>query len=199
MKLNVRDRWENSCLYCGQAGHHIQHCSLRPPIHPTTSGNQVSHSQLVSLYCSFKCNAFALPIILQFSGLIFALTAIISSGAAGNFINQETVTQLNIPMEPLPKPRKIQVIDGGPIVFITHRTLPLLLQAESSSRIYISLFITKSPKSPLILGLPWMEIHNPRLSWSAKQLNLLLLSSLSFTSRANHHCATRYYHHWESQ
>lgn len=115
--------------------------------------------------------------------MLFAFTAIIDSGAAENFIDQETVTQLNIPMEPLPKPRKIQAIDGGPIGggFITHRTLPLLLQVGALHQEYISLLITQSPKHPLILGFPWMEIHNPQLSWSDKQLT-------RWSSFCYHHC-----------
>ncbi len=32
------------------------------------------------------------------------------------------------------------------------------------------LFVFQSPQTPLILGLPWLEKHNPCISWSERQI-----------------------------
>ncbi len=34
----------------------------------------------------------------------------------------------------------------------------------------INLFVFQSPQTPIILGLPWLERHNPSISWSERQI-----------------------------
>ncbi|XP_053499602.1 uncharacterized protein LOC128619445 [Ictalurus furcatus] len=72
--------------------------------------------------------------------------ALIDSGVAGNFIDQETILQYNIPVRPLSTPRHVQAIDGAPIGdgLITHY--------------------------PVVLGLPWLEHHNPQISWNQREI-----------------------------
>lgn len=80
--------------------------------------------------------------------MLSVLTALIDSDTAGNFIDQDTVTQLNIPVQPLQQPCKIQDIDGAPIGrgTISHCTEPLSLQIGALHKESITLYITISAK-----------------------------------------------------
>lgn len=110
--------------------------------------------------------------ILQYSCVSSMLTMLLDSGSAGNFIHQVTVHHLNILTHPLEQPRKILAIDGGPNGegLITHCMQPFPLQVRVPHHVHVTLLVTISAKHPMILGLPWLEKHNPIISWSGKQV-----------------------------
>lgn len=91
------------------------------------------------------------------------LTVLIDSGAAGNFIDQDTVNQLNVPIQTLQQPCKIQAIDGGGGT-ISCCTEPFSLQIGALHKESIMLYITVSVKHPIILGLSWLNQHNSLIS-----------------------------------
>lgn len=95
---------------------------------------------------------------------------LIDSGVAGNFIDQNPVHRYNIPVCPLIQPHKIQATDGAPIGkgHISHGTEPL--QISTLHRESIVFYVTVSSRHPIILGLPWLEQHNPCISWTNKQI-----------------------------
>lgn len=120
------------------------------PHHPRVSSSQLS--QIVSQ------PAFVLPVIVEYSRVSCVLEALIYSRVAGNFIDQETVHQFNIPVRLLQQPQKIQAIDGVPIGkgYISHCTEPLILQASALHRETIVFCVTVSARHPIIQGLPWL-------------------------------------------
>src|SRR3954451_21828767 len=70
---------------------------------------------------------FKLPIQLLVNQEIINATALIDSGATGNFVHTNFVKQHNIPQEPKPMPVPLEVADGRPIStgHITHSTSSL--------------------------------------------------------------------------
>ncbi|XP_053486133.1 macrophage mannose receptor 1-like [Ictalurus furcatus] len=90
----------------------------------------------------------------------------------GNFIVQDTVNQFHIPIHPLLQPHKLQAIDGAPIrgEIISHCTEPLFLQISALHKDTIILYITISARNPVILGLQWLELYNPPISWTDKKI-----------------------------
>lgn len=105
-------------------------------------------------------NPFTLPVTVQLSGVVSLLTALIDSGLAGNFMDVETTTWLNVPIQCLSSPPRIHAIDWGPtgegIIILCN--VPLLFQ------------ITVTTKHPIILGFPWMHLHNPQISWRRREI-----------------------------
>lgn len=143
-----RHRRETCCFYCGQPDHLSQQCSLGAQKQPTSCRNLCPRSSPVSQFQSPR---------------------MIDSGAAGTFIDQNIVKQLNIPTQLLPRHQKIQTIDGGHFGECI-RTQPMCLNVSVLHQEYITLLITVSPGHPIILGLLWMEQHNPSISWSDKEI-----------------------------
>lgn len=121
-----------------------------------------SYSSLVSPSQFLSHQSFTLKVQIKHSSVHSML---IDSRVAGNFMDHNTVMKLNITMQPLQHPLKICAIDGGPIedrpaiLCIKH----LLLHVRTLHQEHISFHITITVKHPLILGFPWMHLHDPQI------------------------------------
>uniref|UniRef100_A0A8C5PY86 ribonuclease H n=1 Tax=Leptobrachium leishanense TaxID=445787 RepID=A0A8C5PY86_9ANUR len=173
-----RRRAQNLCLYCGQPGHLLRGCPIRPPL-PSDGGK--NHPSVISLQCVFGSTSahMTIPVILQWEDRSVNVSAIIDSGASNNFFDLTLATSLAIPTRLKKTPTPLQMVDGstlrtGPI---THETTPLLLLIGTKHQERLQWDIVPSPLFPLVLGLPWLRTHNPSIDWSS--------NTVSFPS---HHC-----------
>ncbi len=90
------------------------------------------------------------------------VSTLVDSGATSSFIDQTFVAQHNIPVVKKSTHVPVEVIDGRTIVSgaITHETTPLeLCIGKHTEKIILNIIST--PHHPIILGLPWLEAHNP--------------------------------------
>jgi hypothetical protein len=99
------------------------------------------------------------------------VSALVDSGATSSFIDQTFVAQHNIPMVKKSTLVPIEVIDGRTIASgaITHETTPLELCIDKHTE-KIVFNIISTPHHPIILGLPWLEAHNPIIDWRSRTL-----------------------------
>ncbi|KAH0603989.1 uncharacterized protein H6S33_007020 [Morchella sextelata] len=90
--------------------------------------------------------------------------ALIDTGCSGfTFIDETFARHNSLPFLPLKSPRTIEVIDERPISSgqITHLCyLPLSIDSHYET---IPLFVTKLGSYPLILGIPWLQLHDATL------------------------------------
>ena len=98
------------------------------------------------------------------------LKVLIDSGADENFIHDELAAQLNLPLEPLSTPRNVTALDGRLISQVKFRTAPVTLIISGNHREDVSLFVIPSPHVPLVLGLPWLLLHNPQIDWKSSSV-----------------------------
>ncbi|KAK3550601.1 hypothetical protein QTP70_000678 [Hemibagrus guttatus] len=58
-------------------------------------------------------------------------------------------------------------MDNRPIGkgYFTHQTIPFTLQVGLFHFEELSFFMISSPANPIILGFPWLQLHNPHMSW----------------------------------
>ena len=99
------------------------------------------------------------------NSLSHPLKALVDSGSDENFIDTDLVTQHNIPITLLPRPRGVSALDGRHLARITHQTEPLTLVTSGNHRETIQFLVISSPHSPLVLGQPWLQCHNPHVDW----------------------------------
>jgi hypothetical protein len=99
------------------------------------------------------------------------VSTLVDSGATSSFIDQTFVAQHNIPVIMKSTPIPVEVIDGRTIVSgaITHETTPLELCIHKHTE-KIVLNIISIPHHPIILGLSWLEAHNPIIDWRSRTL-----------------------------
>lgn len=98
--------------------------------------------------------------------------AFIDSGAAGNFMDFTLASQLKIQPITLHDPLTVTALDGRPLGSgqVSQCTTFLHFQV-GSHREGIQFFLINSPEFPLILGYPWIVLHNPRIDWSSNQIS----------------------------
>ena len=94
--------------------------------------------------------------------------ALIDSGAAGNFINRSTVHKYKIPAKRLQKPIQLSNADGtknidGTVKTYVESNLGIGTEKET-------LLVTSLGKEDVILGMPWLKKHNPRIDWEKGEL-----------------------------
>ncbi|KAL0157255.1 hypothetical protein M9458_048501, partial [Cirrhinus mrigala] len=146
------------CLYCGEAGHIRATCPTRPPRSPTS----------VSV-CSPSLNKCELSALLICGEKSIRTTALIDSGAAGNFIDKDFAKANQLPLLPCVSPVAVAALDGRPLGSgrIEYITADLTLRLKPGHQETIRFFTITSPQSPLILGFPWLDRHEPTISWAS--------------------------------
>lgn len=102
---------------------------------------------------------------MQTSQESFVSKALIDSGANSNIMDKDFAVRHKIPLIQV-APASVTMVDGqevssGPII---SATIPIEVSL-GLLRCRISFNIMKSPANPIILGLPWLELHNPHIDW----------------------------------
>ena len=107
-------------------------------------------------------NVFQIRVSLQVGSQVIHTYALLDSGATTCFMDELFAHTHSIPRVAQAKPIPVEVIDGRPLVSgaITEGTTPLQLMVGSHSEV-ITFCLISSPRHPIILGLSWLETHNP--------------------------------------
>ena len=98
-------------------------------------------------------------------------SALLDSGANSCFMDREFALSQKILLNKLPSPVAVGVIDGRPIASgdIVEESEPIRVVLGHLASI-ISFNIIRSPKHPIVLGLPWFELHNLRIDWTKRTI-----------------------------
>ena len=100
--------------------------------------------------------------------------ALVDCGASGfSFIDWEFARQHNLTQYTLKEPRWLEVLDGRPIDSgdITHMVKMHLDINGHQER--LTAFVTKLGYYPLVLGLPWLRYHDPRIDWEEDTIDFV--------------------------
>jgi hypothetical protein len=126
---------------------------------------------LISSLESREITHFMLPIVLKAAWKTLETSAMIDSGATGKFINSQFVKQMSLPVSPFKKPVSLKVVDGRPIgsgLVLEKVVISLTINEKYFEK--IPFLVTDLGKFDIILGLPWLEKHNPTIDWKQKIL-----------------------------
>ncbi|KAK3571296.1 hypothetical protein QTP86_005932 [Hemibagrus guttatus] len=98
------------------------------------------------------------------------LASMIDSGSA---LNQDLITTFNIPIQPCNPPLQVNAVNNKPIGdSIVQQTLPMQLQVGLFNQETISFYVIDSPHHDIILGYPWLSVHDPVISWHHGEITL---------------------------
>ena len=98
------------------------------------------------------------------------INAMIDSGATEDFIDREVCNKHGIKMIKAKHPREIYLADGKPSAMgpVTHMTkVPMDI---SSHRELATFQVANLENHEVILGMPWLREHNPRIDWNDKRI-----------------------------
>ena len=121
------------------------------------------------------------------------MAALIDSGAEDNLIDHGFALQLGCEMLPLERAIPAIALNGKCFVQVTHQSSPVHLLISGNHHEYIQFKIISDLHSPVVLGFPWLILHNPQIdwkhgrveSWSANCHSSCLQSALPPTGGAN--------------
>lgn len=94
---------------------------------------------------------------------------------AGNFIYRSLAKKLQLPLQPLQHPLKVQALNGGPIGrgSVNHCTEPITVSVSAMHQWNICLLMNVTTMFPMVLSFPWMQIHVPQISWKEREFSTL--------------------------
>lgn len=99
------------------------------------------------------------------------MEALIDSGSDSNLLDVEFVKNCQIGTELISPPLKVNALNGELLTIISEQTSPLRLHLAGNHIEKITFHVIPSSHSPLVLGLPWLQKHNPAIDrvsgWSS--------------------------------
>lgn len=93
------------------------------------------------------------------------VTVLIDSGADDSFMDVKFAHQVGLETIPLEHPLVANALDGRQLAKVTQMTKPVELIISGNHHEMVSFKLISSPHSAIILGLPWLKLHNPHLDW----------------------------------
>ena len=92
-------------------------------------------------------------------------TALVDSGASENFIDKAYAEASEIPMQQKTTPRRVLTVDGREVTGgpVTHNTEIHLTINHHEEDIWLHCITIGN--APIILGLPWLKLHDPVIGW----------------------------------
>ncbi|KAK3507794.1 hypothetical protein QTP70_000406 [Hemibagrus guttatus] len=153
---------QSLCLYCGDPGHALPACPIHLP------------RPMVSTIFSFLPHMKPLTThgTLTTARTSITVVALLDSGSAANFISGTLCRQLGLRTKATATPYQIRCITGKPISRrrIHHSAGPVLLQVGLLHVEETTFLVLEESTADIILGRPWLEQHNPILSWSTGEV-----------------------------
>ncbi len=126
-----------------------------------TGGVTLTKSSLAATLLSVK---------LQWSSATYDCQALIDSGAEGNFVDTDLAYRLKLPVVALSQPIAVHALNGLSLPSITHTTGPVRLITSGNHIETINFLLTDTPVTPVVLGHPWLVLHNPHLNWTQNSI-----------------------------
>ncbi|KAJ8012753.1 hypothetical protein DPEC_G00046150 [Dallia pectoralis] len=160
---------QKECTFCGRGGHSASHCYQRLGRKSDTSATQVNAPNT-----RLEPSDAHVTLPVRFPGFhtMSQCKALVDSGAAGIFMDRSFAHKLNIPLKLLDCPRPITALDNRPLGsgVVRQVTVPISMISNNNHTEHITFHIIESPNFPVVLGLPWLALHNPQFSWPRRVL-----------------------------
>ncbi|XP_057692820.1 uncharacterized protein LOC130916258 [Corythoichthys intestinalis] len=177
------------CLYCGSLGHPIAACDAVPSrrpgssvpgvplarggprfVHDSNPSSELPHDDIKEPRHPQGVMRLQLPCELSHGGVNFKFTALIDSGADDCFVDQSVVDALGCTLIRLARPKRVLDLDGRPLADIRFITPPLKTKLSGNHFEVRSFLVMPCKSAPVVLGLPWLKVHNPNIDWAKTQI-----------------------------
>jgi hypothetical protein len=98
-------------------------------------------------------------------------SAMLDSGSSGNFISPLLVQRFKLETQPRETPLPVTHVQGGTVGQVTEQVVCDM--RIGNHRESITLDVVPIGRHTIILGLPWLQAHNPYINWSDNTLSFI--------------------------
>ncbi|KAF8667211.1 Retrotransposon gag protein [Rhizoctonia solani] len=166
---------EGLCVKCGKPGHKFAECRTGWKATPKEDKGKAKEAAKIgkdSKYQLGKENQPLFTIPIKPEKKAESLEVLIDSGATSSFMHPQTAESLCLPLIDLPSPRTVTMLDGlspqaGKIW--KKAVLTFSLDGKQMTETFL---ICNTGSHTAILGLKWLDAHNPEINWNMRTLTL---------------------------
>ena len=99
--------------------------------------------------------------------------ALLDSGAMGMFIDWKMVEKYGFRLQKLERPIMVRNVDGtnNSVGAITHQVEVNVYYKGHVERMRID--VCNLEKTDVILGMPWLQAHNPEINWETREVKMM--------------------------
>lgn len=97
------------CIYCGQSGHFVSRCPVRPRSPRASSVSSILMSE--TRQPSITQHRVWLPATISFLAEVACVEVLVQSGADDNLMDKEFAKSINCPLTPVVSPRPVKAIN----------------------------------------------------------------------------------------
>lgn len=185
---------ESLCFYCGKSDHFLINCPRRPRRlvaaitdpdfsdgESIASETELSEKAIIHSIASVaphikkenKGSHCFLPIKFLINSQWISTSAMVDSGASGNFMDLSFAQRHGVKFQKKLSPVIMETVDGSPLSSgpVDQETEPLEIIITPQHHEVLSFLLISSPHFPVILGLPWLQAQNPVINWETKEIN----------------------------
>ncbi|CAJ0962726.1 unnamed protein product [Ranitomeya imitator] len=149
-------RLNRLCFYCGDSTHAISNCPKRT--------RRFDSSAVIGTVQS----KFLLSITLMCSLSSYSVMAFVDSGAALNLMDLDYAKRCGFFLEPLRCPIPLRGIDATPLAKNKPQYWAQLTMCMAPAHQEVIRFLVlHNLHDVVVLGLPWLQTHNPVLDWNS--------------------------------
>ncbi|KAI2645073.1 Transposon Tf2-8 polyprotein [Labeo rohita] len=164
------------CLYCGQPGHLLRNCPIRPP-RPVVSTilSDIETAKLTLLSATLHTSNRSLPV-----------SALIDSGSSGNFISTKCLKELHLARHRHHQIYSVTTIQGKPLGrgVVRYSSPFITLQIGLFHHEDLRFQVLEDSTVDIILGRPWLQVHQPEIRWDP--CDIIRWSQKCSTSHPHH-------------
>jgi len=88
----------------------------------------------------------------------------LDSGSSGNFISPQVVQRYGLITHKRETPLSVTHVQGGSVGIVTEQVECKMRKGDHSETITFD--VVPLGKHAIILGMPWLKVHNPNLDWT---------------------------------
>ncbi|QRW19746.1 Retrotransposable element Tf2 protein [Rhizoctonia solani] len=163
-----------ACIKCRKMGHKFVECRTgwkATPVEDKGKAKETAKTGKDSKYQLGKENRPLFTIPIKPEKQADTLEVLIDSGATSLFIHPHTAEALHLPLIDLPQPRTVTMLDGlspqaGKIWKKVHLTF--LFDGKRMTETFL---VCNTGSHAAILGIKWLENHNPKINWNSQTLS----------------------------
>ncbi|QRW26697.1 Retrotransposable element Tf2 protein [Rhizoctonia solani] len=167
-------RAAGACIKCGKMGHKFAECRTGWKATPTEDKGKAKETAKIgkdSEYQSGKEISPLFTISIKPEKQAEHLEVLIDSGTTSSFLHPRTAEALRLPLIDLPTPRTVTMLNGSsPQAGKIWKKVSLTFTFDGK-KMTETFLICNTGSHAAILGLKWLDAHNPEIDWNAQTLS----------------------------